>query len=248
MTANRRSENVPAGHAPARSGVRREVLENDAVLVIETIYPREGWAPTHTHGFPHVAYVVDGGTVETRAPDGTTHIMELRPGQTFWRPPQVHSTRNLGPSPVRILEVEVKHAAPDETEKREAIALSPPDIAWIPDPLDPGRKAALLVGDPTADGPYTVRYRAPAGYSIGLHVHPHEHEQITVLSGTIHWSTGEEASKAPRHTVPAGGFALIPAGTPHRLWVTEETILQLTGLGPRMYRYLNPADDPRTRR
>lgn len=244
MTAKRGSENAPIGHASTRPGVRREVLENEAVLVIETTYPPDGWVPTHTHGFPHVVYVVDGGAVETRAPDGTTHIMELRPGQTFWRPPQVHSTRNLGPSPVRIVEVEVKQAA----EKRERIVLSPDGIEWIQDPLDPRRSAALLIGDPTTHGPYTVRYHAPAGYSIGLHVHPHEHEQITVLSGTLHWSTGEDASDAPRHTMPAGGFTLIPAGTPHRLWVTEETILQLTGTGPRTYRYLNPEDDPRTRR
>jgi quercetin dioxygenase-like cupin family protein len=233
--------------APEAETIRRELLENDHVLVIESIYPPGGSVPTHTHHSPHVVYVVEGGTLETRAPDGTAEIHEVQPGETLWRKaPQSHSTRNGGDTRVRIVEVEVKGAArtPDLWEATPPLVTSG-DRDWIPDPRDPRRSMALLVGDPSKPGPYTVRYRAPAGYSIGLHVHPNEDEQLTVLSGSAHWSSGEAGSGLPAYTLYAGAFAPAPAGTPHRLWTTEECVMQLTGTGPRTYVFLDPADDPR---
>lgn len=226
---------------------RRELLENDQVLVIETTYAPGGSVPRHTHRFPHVVYVVEGGMLETTGPDGSAVTHEVRPGQTLWRVPQSHSTRNTGSTRVRIVEVEVKGAprAPDLWVKAPPVVTST-DRGWVPDPFDPRRSAVLLVGDPTKPGPYTVRYRVPGGYTIGLHRHPDEDEQLTVLSGSVHWSSGEAGSGAPEYTLTAGGFAPAPAGTPHRLWTTEECVIQMTGMGPRTYVYANPADDPRT--
>lgn len=123
--------------------------------------------------------------------------------------------------------------------------MTPEDLEWIADPLDPTRSSALLTGDPTRAGPYTFRVRVGAGYALGMHEHPVEDEHLTVLSGSVHWSTGPEGSGAPERVIPAGGFVSTPAGTPHRVWTTEPTVIQLTGVGPRIYRYLDSADDPR---
>lgn len=49
---------------------RRVLLDNAHVRVIETTYPVGSSVPMHTHPHPHVAYVVEGGVVETREPDG----------------------------------------------------------------------------------------------------------------------------------------------------------------------------------
>ncbi len=97
--------------APEQQAVRRVVLENAEVLVIETIYPQGTSVPTHTHRFPHVLYVIEGGTVQTTVPDGSVRTLEIRPGQTLWRDAQSHSTRNIGATTVKIVEVEIKHAA-----------------------------------------------------------------------------------------------------------------------------------------
>jgi mannose-6-phosphate isomerase-like protein (cupin superfamily) len=194
-----------------------------------------------------VVFVAEGGTLETTDADGTVKIHELTSGETLWRKaPETHSTRNVGGTRVRIVETEVKRAGrtPDLWEKAPPLVTSG-DRDWTPDPLDPRRSVALLAGDPRQPGPYTVRYRAPAGYSIGLHVHPDEDEQLTVLSGSVHWSAGEAGSGTPEYTLTAGGFAPAPAGTPHRLWTTEECVMQLTGIGPRTYVFLDPMDDPR---
>jgi quercetin dioxygenase-like cupin family protein len=225
--------------------LRKEVLDNAEALVVETTYPRDGETPLHQHRYPHVLYVIEGGTVETTALDGTVNTLELRPGQTFWRGPQSHSTRNIGPSTVRIVEVEIKNAAMRSTREPTPFVTTSADLEWRPDSLDPKRSMALLVGDPAKPGPYTVRMRADAGYSIRLHQHPREDENLTVLSGTLHWSTGAAGSGEPEHAAPARSFVLFPAGTPHRLWVTEETILQMTGGGPRTYVHLEPGKEPR---
>jgi mannose-6-phosphate isomerase-like protein (cupin superfamily) len=68
-----------------------------------------------------------------------------------------------------------------------------------------------------------------------------------VLSGTLHWSVGAAGSGAAEHVSPAGSFVLFPAGTLHRLWATEETVLQMTGIGPRTYVFLDPEKDPRAK-
>jgi hypothetical protein len=66
-----------------------------------------------------------------------------------------------------------------------------------------------------------------------------------VLSGSIHWSSGEPGSRAPEYVLTAGESAPASAGTPHRLWATEECVVQMSGIGPRTYIYFDPADDPR---
>lgn len=96
--------------ASEQQTLRRVLLENAEVLVIETTYPQGGSVPMHQHRFPHVLYVIEGGTVQTTAPDGSVSTFEVRPGQTLWRDAQSHSTRNIGSTPVKIVEVEIKHA------------------------------------------------------------------------------------------------------------------------------------------
>jgi quercetin dioxygenase-like cupin family protein len=234
--------------APEQQAVRKVLLENAEVVVFETTYPQGASVPMHAQRFPHVAYVIEGGTVQTTAPDGSVGTLELRPGQTLWRDAQSHSTRNVGPAAVRIVEVEVRNAGAGIEGERTPRVSTDADRDWIRDPLDPRRTTALFVGDPTRPGPYTVRTRAEAGYAIGAHLHPTEDEHLTVLSGALHWSTGAAGSGAPEHVLPAGGYVVFPAGTPHRLWVTESTVLQMSGIGPRTYVYLDPTEDPRAKR
>ena len=227
--------------------LRTTLLENEEVLVVTTAFPGGTGVPTHTHRFPSVAYVVEGGTLETTTPDGTVERYDVRPGETLWSATgHAHSARNVGPTPIRIVEVEVKHAAPSAHAGRAAErVLMPADLEWKTDPFDPRRASALLVGDPTKPGAYAVRFRAPAGYAIGLHVHPDEDEQLTVVSGAIRWSTGNVGSGAPVHELTAGGFAFAPAGTPHRVEALEDCVLQMSGVGPRTYVYLDEEEDPR---
>lgn len=141
--------------------------------------------------------------------------------------------------------IDVEHAAEAARARRMTQrVLTPVDLEWKTDTFDPRRTSALLTGDPARPGPYTVRFHAPAGYEIGLHMHPDDDEQLTVLSGTVVWSTGEAGSGAREYTLGPGGFALAPAGTPHRVRALEDTVLQMSGMGPRAYTYLGGAETP----
>lgn len=90
---------------------RQVVLDNDEVQVVEATYPRDEATPPHTYLWPHVVYVIEGGTVQTTAANGSASTVELRPGQTFWRDVQTLSTRNVGSTTVRMLEIAVKNAS-----------------------------------------------------------------------------------------------------------------------------------------
>lgn len=147
-----------------------------------------------------------------------------------------------------LLENEMKTAATSLAGERVPRVARPSELAWIRDPFDPVRRMALLVGDPTRPGPYVVRMHVDAGYAIGLHAHPAEDEHLTVLSGSLHVSTGVAGSGAAELELPAGSVVVVPAGTPHRLWTTEETEIQMSGIGPRAYRYLDLAEDRRAPR
>ena len=47
--------------------------------------------------------------------------------------------------------------------------------------------------------------------------------------------------------VKAGGYSFVAKGMNHYAWLTEETVLQLCGMGPQGVTYVNPADDPRNK-
>ena len=126
-------------------------------------------------------------------------------------------------------------------------AMSPTDIKWgaAPPSLPAGAQMAVLAGDPTKSGIFTVRLKAPAGYKIPLHTHPMD-EGVTVVSGSVEFTMGG-ASAAPK-TLPAGGYVMMPAGMQHSASMSGESIVQVTAEGPFVINYVNPADDPQKKK
>src|SRR5215210_2315262 len=66
-------------------------------------------------------------------------------------------------------------------------------VKWGPAPplLPAGAQAAVLLGDPSKEGPFTIRLSAPDGYKVPPHFHPTT-ENVTVISGTFHVGTGDK--------------------------------------------------------
>ena len=124
--------------------------------------------------------------------------------------------------------------------------LDPANLVWgdAPPGLPPGAQLAVLSGDPTKKGVFTVRLRMPAGYKIPPHTHPTA-ELVTVISGSIHRGNGDKFDEAAGQKMSVGSFAAIPAGTKHFAWATEEAVIQIHGEGPFGIKHVNPADDPR---
>jgi mannose-6-phosphate isomerase-like protein (cupin superfamily) len=94
----------------ARKNTSKIVLENDRVRVKDaTFYPEDTHPGMHTHEFPHVGVIIDGGTLKFNSPDGKTETMKLERGGAGYREANVtHEPINTGSTPVRVIEVEIK--------------------------------------------------------------------------------------------------------------------------------------------
>jgi hypothetical protein len=124
--------------------------------------------------------------------------------------------------------------------------VTPGEIQWGPATavLPPGAQEAVLFGDPTKDGLFSMRFKLPKGYSVA----PHTLSKVgtfTVISGTFRMGMGEKTDPSKARAMPAGSFIAVAAATPHFVSVDEETVVQLNNIGPWVLTYIDPKDYPR---
>lgn len=87
----------------------RIVFENARVRVREVTLPPKQSAGMHTHALAHVGVVIQGGTLSFRYPDGRTETETFSAGGAGFRDANVtHEPINIGSTPVRVIEVELK--------------------------------------------------------------------------------------------------------------------------------------------
>lgn len=127
--------------------------------------------------------------------------------------------------------------------------ITPADINWVDAPplLPAGAKVAVLEGDPTKPGPFTMRIKFPAGYRIPPHWHPAV-EHATVISGVLNLGIGDRFDPVKGKVLPAGSFSMLSAKTNHFAWVKEETVIQVHGNGPWGINYINQLENPRNKK
>jgi quercetin dioxygenase-like cupin family protein len=119
-------------------------------------------------------------------------------------------------------------------------------VKWGPAPpsLPPGAQAAALLGGPGKEGPFVIRLKFPAGFTIPPHRHSKD-EFVTVISGVFAISSGEKLDREMLKLLPAASFVHLPAGMPHYAMAQGETVVQINGVGPFDVVYVDPKDDPR---
>lgn len=130
-------------------------------------------------------------------------------------------------------------------QQAERVMVLPHELAWkeAPPTLPAGAELAVLNGDPSKEGPFTVRLRFPDGYRVAAHTHPVD-ENLTVISGTFHIGYGAKFDQSRGTALPAGSFMRMNANVQHYAWAAGETIIQIHGSGPWSLTYVNPNDDP----
>lgn len=110
--------------------------------------------------------------------------------------------------------------------------------------LPPGAQLAVLEGDPMASsGDFTIRLKMPDGYKVGPHTHPNR-ENVTVLSGTLKVGMGDQFDADKMMSFGAGSFAYLDPSMHHYAGASGETVIQIHGMSPVKFNYINPADDP----
>jgi mannose-6-phosphate isomerase-like protein (cupin superfamily) len=125
-------------------------------------------------------------------------------------------------------------------------AFTPDQVKFGPAPafLPPGAQLAVLEGDPMASsGDFTIRLKLPDGYKVAPHTHPHR-ENVTVLSGTLKVGMGDQFDAGKMMSFAAGSFAFLDPTMPHYAAASGETVIQIHGMSPVQFRYINPDDDP----
>jgi len=127
---------------------------------------------------------------------------------------------------------------------KAAVTINAKDIKWgdAPPDLPKGAQLAVLFGDPSKSGPFTLRLKAPDGYKIAPHWHTQD-EELTIVSGTLVLHMGDTMT-SEAHALEAGAYHYLPGKMHHAAEAKGETVVQIQGTGPFDIHYLNPADNP----
>lgn len=118
-------------------------------------------------------------------------------------------------------------------------------ITWGPAPavFPAGTKMAVLQGDPSQPGTFTVRLELPAGTRVAPHFHPTD-EAITVISGTFLLGMGDSIDTAHMTTLAPTGFAIVTAQMHHYAIARGRTVVQVSATGPFVLTYVRESDNP----
>jgi hypothetical protein len=123
------------------------------------------------------------------------------------------------------------------------------DIDWKPFPaFPPSVRLAVVVGQPSEPGPYTIRVKVPHDVKLMPHRHP-EDRVYTVISGVFYIGLGDRFDAEKLQAFPPGSVVVLPGDTAHFHWAkSSEYVTQVSAIGPLGLDYLNPKDDPRNDR
>jgi quercetin dioxygenase-like cupin family protein len=137
-------------------------------------------------------------------------------------------------------------AQPHQLGREVFKTILPDDIDWKPFPaFPPSVRLAVVVGQPSEPGPYTIRVKA----SHGARLMPHKHAEdrvYTVISGVFYIGLGDEFDPSKLQAYPPGAVIVLPGNTHHFHWAKSgEYVTQITAIGPLGLEYLNQKDDPR---
>jgi quercetin dioxygenase-like cupin family protein len=132
--------------------------------------------------------------------------------------------------------------------KSTHVMFTPAEAKWGDPPpvFEKGASFTVVSGNPGEAGVFVVRLKMPAGYKIAPHWHPTD-EHVTVLSGTFALGMGEKFNNGSLKSLPSGSYALLPAEMRHFAMAKTAAIVQVSGRGPFVLTYVNPADDPSKR-
>ena len=119
-------------------------------------------------------------------------------------------------------------------------------LKWMDGPpsLPSGVQMAVVSGDPSKKGKFTIRLKMPADYAVPPHSHP-TNEVVKVVSGKLHYGMSDKLNMAKAKTLNVGHFVTMTAKMNHWVHAPAPTTVQVSGTGPFQITYVDPKDDPR---
>jgi quercetin dioxygenase-like cupin family protein len=120
-------------------------------------------------------------------------------------------------------------------------------LHWsVPPLLPPGALIAVVSGDPTRPGEFTLLVSMPNGYRLPSHSHP-SYEHVEVKEGTLLVGTGDVVDPKMTRALAAGDSATAPAGLHHFSIAKGRTLVSATLMGPYTITYVHAEDAPQPR-
>jgi hypothetical protein len=137
---------------------------------------------------------------------------------------------------------------PHQPGQEEFRSIFAEDIEWKSfAEFPPSVRLAVVVGNPSEAGPYTIRVKVPGGVKLMPHRHP-EDRVYTVISGVFYIGRGDAFDASKLEAFPPGSVVVLPGNTSHFHWAKSgEYVTQVTAIGPLGLEYVNPSDDPRAK-
>jgi mannose-6-phosphate isomerase-like protein (cupin superfamily) len=118
----------------------RVVVENEAVRILAATQAPGEKTPLHRHAGNRVVVFLDSGDLRVFDEQGHAKDEHWSAGQTVWSGPTgMHITQNSGATPLRIVEIEIKRAAPEKPTVRR--------LEYDPVAMDPKRNALVFEND-----------------------------------------------------------------------------------------------------
>ena len=125
-------------------------------------------------------------------------------------------------------------------------AAAPAELKWMDGPpgLPAGAQFAVLSGDPTKAGKFTVRIRMPTNYSVPPHWHPSD-EHVTLVSGKLAYGMSDQINRTAADALAEGASVTMKAKQHHWVFTGDGATVEVSAMGPFVITYVNPRDDPR---
>ena len=96
------------GPQESAPNIYKQAFENEHVRVSEIKFNPGEKAAMHTHPYPHVLYIIEGGELTLTYPDGTSTVMKAEPGDALWIEAETHEAVNTGTTVMRATVTEIK--------------------------------------------------------------------------------------------------------------------------------------------
>ena len=120
-----------------------------------------------------------------------------------------------------------------------------PKLHWGPAPaaFPKGAEMAVVSGDPSQAGVFTIELSMPGGYRIPPHFHPTD-EKVEIKKGTFLVGMGHKLDLKQARPMVTGDTGTVSANAHHYGATKGATIVAVTAMGPFAMTYVNPKDDP----
>ncbi len=96
------------GPQEGAANIYKQVFDNDRVRVSEIKFNPGEKAAMHTHSYPHLVYIIEGGELTLTRPDGTSSVVKANSGDALWMETETHEAVNTGTTTVRGTVTEIK--------------------------------------------------------------------------------------------------------------------------------------------